>query len=67
MSVIVTHALCRELGYCNRGMREWCAREGLDWPHFLRHGIDADILRGRHDAMADKVIAEAERDQHGQE
>lgn len=64
---IVTHRHCRELGYCNRGLREWFARIGLDWESFLKHGIDADILRGLNNAMADRAIALAEKESNGQQ
>ena len=57
---IVTHRHCRELGYCNRGMRAWCASEGLDWPEFVKHGIDAEVIRQRDNAMAERAIAKAE-------
>lgn len=63
----VLHRHCREVGYCNRGLREWFARSGLDWPDFLRHGIAADRLRGIGDAMVDRAIARAERENDGQQ
>ena len=56
----VTHRHCRELGYCNRGLRAWFAREGLDWTDFVKHGIAAEILRQRDNAMAERAIARAE-------
>lgn len=64
---IVLHRHCRELGYCNRGLRQWFAREGLDWAEFLKHGIAADTLRGFDNAMASRVIARAEGESHGQQ
>lgn len=64
---IVLHKHCRELGYCNRGLREWFAREGLDWPAFVRNGLDAEILRATHNAMAERAIAHAERMTDGQQ
>lgn len=64
---VVTHRHCRDLGYCNRGLREWFAREGMDWPAFVRHGIAADVLRATNNAMADRAIAHAEREAHGQQ
>lgn len=64
---IVMHRHCRELGYCNRGLREWFAREGLDWPDFLNHGISAETLRATNNAMAERAIALAEKDGHGQQ
>lgn len=49
----------RELGYCNRGAREFFARHGLDWRAFLAGGIDADRLLATGDAMALKVVDRA--------
>jgi hypothetical protein len=63
---IVTHRHCRELGYCNRGLREWFVREGLSWSDFLKQGIDAETLRAKNNAMVDRVIARAEIE-HGQQ
>lgn len=64
---IVLHRHCREIGYCNRGLREWFAREGLDWPDFVKHGLDAEVLRAKNNAMADRAIARAEDEAHGQQ
>lgn len=64
---VITHRHCRELGYCNRGMRQWCERVGVDWASFLKHGIAADELRKTDNAMAERVIAHAERETHGQQ
>ena len=58
------HRHCRELGYCNRGLREWFGREGLSWPDFVKHGIDADILRARNNCMADRAVERAEMEQN---
>lgn len=63
---IVLHRHCRELGYCNRGLRDWFAREGIDWADFLKHGISADVLRQHDNAMASRAIAHAEGATHGQ-
>ena len=62
---IVTHQHARELGYCNRGMRPWFARMGLNWADFLKNGIASDVLRQYENAMAERVIAHAEEDCHG--
>lgn len=64
---LVLHRHCREVGYCNRGLRTLCEREGIDWPDFLRHGIDADRLRALNNAMAQRVIEQAERENDGQQ
>lgn len=55
------------MGYCNRGLRTWFAREGLDWKAFLIRGIDADSLRYTKNAMVERVLAHAEREAHGQQ
>jgi hypothetical protein len=47
-------------------MREMCAREGIDWPDFVKNGITADALRAMNNAMAERVIAHAERLSNGQ-
>ena len=61
----VMHRHARELGYCNRGLREWFAREGLDWAHFLKHGMPVETLRKYDNAMVDRVIVNAEGEQRG--
>ena len=62
---IITHRHCRELGYCNRGMRQLCEQLGVDWPGFLKNGIASDELRKAENAMAERAIAHAEREKHG--
>lgn len=61
---IVLHRHCRELGYCNRGLRAWFDSAGLDWADFLKHGIPADTLRPHNNAMADRAIALAEGEEN---
>ena len=53
----------REAGYCAAGARAFARRHGLDWPRFLREGIDAQALP--RDAMADKLIERARREREG--
>lgn len=65
--MIVTHRHTRELGYCNRGLRQWFAREGLDWADFLQHGIAAELLQAKDNAMADKAIAHAQGESDGRQ
>jgi hypothetical protein len=55
----VQHRHIRDLGYCNRGAREWFARQGLSWPAFLREGIGAAELERTGDAMALRAVAAA--------
>ncbi len=49
-------------GYCNRGLRLFGQRHGLDWEDFLQNGIDIEIIRQIDDEMARAVIAEVEKD-----
>ena len=63
----VLHRHLRELGYCNRGSREFFSKHGLDWGRFLKEGIEAEKLLATNDAMAARLVAQAERDQDGQQ
>lgn len=62
----VLHRHARELGYCNRGTREFFARHGMDWPTFLREGLPASAFEATGDAMALKLVKHAEEDSRGQ-
>ena len=64
---IILHRHCRELGYCNLGLREWFSREGLDWPAFVKHEIASEVICLRDNAMAERASALAERESHGQQ
>ena len=61
--MIVRHRHLRDLGYCNRGSRQFFERHRLDWADFLKNGIDAGVLMATGDAMAARVVAQAEKDQ----
>lgn len=63
---VIFHRHFREVGYCNRGMRELCRRENIDWPDFVRNGIPADRLRALNNAMVNRVIDSVEKGGHGQ-
>lgn len=63
----VLHRHCREVGYCNRGLRQMADRIGISWPDFLKHGVDAEILRATGNAMAERVIEKAEGEENGQQ
>lgn len=60
-TTVVHHQQLRELGYCNRGSREFFARHGLSWADFLAQGIEADKLRATGDAMAIALVEHAEK------
>ena len=63
---IILHRHFRDLGYCNRGMREFCQREKIDWSAFVQNGIDAERLRALNNAMIERAIVHAERAGNGQ-
>jgi hypothetical protein len=48
-----------ELGYCIKGIKEFCKRYGIDFRNFVKHGIDEDDLLKTGDAMAVKVVERA--------
>jgi len=45
-----------EIGYCIKGIKEFCKRHNIDFRNFVAHGIEADILLKTEDAMAIKVV-----------
>lgn len=57
----VTLKHIRACGYCSKGVRAFCRQHGIDWSVFLREGFDIEDLRKIDDAMAQRVVAEAER------
>jgi hypothetical protein len=59
--LIVTPTDCQRCGFCAPNMKTWADANGFDIRHFLRHGIDAELLRATGDALALKAVAEAER------
>ena len=65
MTVIVTPAHCRALGYCARGVRAACARWGIDYGKFLAEGIHAvEILSAsNNDSMAVAAVEVARGEQ----
>ena len=46
---------------CFQGARPWFRRHGLDWQAFLADGLRAEVLAATGDALAFRVIAEAEK------
>ena len=46
---------------CFQGARPWFRRHGLDWQAFLAEGLPAEVLAATGDALALRVIAEAEK------
>lgn len=61
VTITVTHADMRALGYCNRGARAWFERHHFDWSAFIEQGIAASKLLMTGDSMAEEVVAVARR------
>jgi hypothetical protein len=49
------------IGLCRRGVRTWCAAQGIDWLDFVANGIDAEVLTATGDAMALRLVQWAEQ------
>lgn len=58
-SIVVRMAHLRRLGYCSSGVRAFFERHELDYPAFLRGGIDEATLAATGDGMALAAIEEA--------
>ena len=61
--LIVTINDVRAAGLCVNGSRAWFTRHGLDFRAFLREGLDADTLLATGDAMAQRVVDCARKEQ----
>jgi hypothetical protein len=57
--VIVRHLDAKSLGYCNRGMRRWFERHGLDFNRFRVHGLDEREFLDTGDPMAERLVIHA--------
>lgn len=58
---IITHTEARSFfkdrkGYCNRGIRAFAERYGLDYSKYLKEGILASTLLATNNAMAEKCV-----------
>ena len=58
MLVYLRHA--REIGYCNKGIRQFCVRYNLSWEDMLHNGVSKEILLKTDNAMADKLVKHVE-------
>jgi len=45
-----------EIGYCVKGIKEFCKRYNIDFRDMVKNGIEADILLKIDNAMALKVV-----------
>ncbi len=57
--MIVRHLDAKSLGYCNRGLRRWFDRHGLDFADFRRNGLDEQAFLATGDPMAARLVAYA--------
>ena len=55
----------RQLRYCTRGVRQFFAKRGFDYPDFLKNGIEAERMIATGDAMALATVRVAEDEQRG--
>lgn len=62
----VTFADLHAIGYCNAGAREWFKAHGLDYATFIKQGLPEAVISATHDAMALKVVAQAQKREGGQ-
>ncbi|MCV2882473.1 hypothetical protein [Actibacterium sp. XHP0104] len=60
-TLIVRAEDIRAARLCFQGARPWFRRHGLDWQAFLAEGLPAEVLSATGDALALRVIAEAEK------
>lgn len=60
-TIIVRAEDIRAARLCFQGARPWFRRHGLDWQAFLAEGLPAEVLAATGDALALRVIAEAEK------
>jgi hypothetical protein len=61
----VTMVDLRRLGYCARGVRQWCAKYRLDYVALLAEGLPGDALLATGDEMAANAVEVAGERQQG--
>jgi hypothetical protein len=58
--IVVTITDVRNAGVCVRGAKRWTQANGLDFAHFLKHGLPASTLLATGDPRVPRAIATAE-------
>lgn len=58
MILKLVHA--RELGYCNKGLRNFCLRYNLDWDRFVTDGLPFSELSHIDDSMLHDLLRHSE-------
>jgi arsenate reductase-like glutaredoxin family protein len=53
----------RQAGYCASGARAWFQRHGIDYPDFLKNGIDAERILAIGDHLGSVVVECAKREE----
>jgi hypothetical protein len=56
----------RQAGFCASGARDWFRRHDLDYPAFLRDGVDAEVLEKLGDHFGNQVVALARAEEQAQ-
>ncbi len=51
---------CRALGYCTRGVRQFCQESGIDFRDFVKNGFDLDAARALSDGRVNRLIERVE-------
>lgn len=64
---IVTIKHVRGAKLCVRGARQWFARCGLSFEHFLKHGYPASVIEGTGDALGKHVAKQARLEAAGED
>lgn len=54
--MIIWLADCREVFYCSRGIRLFCAKYKLDYASFIKNGIEEEELLALNDSMATRIV-----------
>lgn len=60
MLIKIRHAV--ELGYCIKGIKEFCKQHNIDFKKFVVYGIEEEELLKTEDAMVIKVIEHAKKE-----
>lgn len=61
----VTISDVRKTGHCVLGIRGWFESHGLDFPDFMRNGIEAEKLLATNDGIARRVVSLVEQREKG--
>jgi hypothetical protein len=56
----------RQANLCASGTRAWFQRYNIDYTHFLKHGIDAEVLIATGDHFAHVVVEKAKAEEGAQ-